>query len=141
MTTTVIPNTSTTATATSHRRPVWRAGVVSGLVAAAATCLVVVIARAGDVAVAVQGERIPVVGFAQVTFVGALLGIGLAKLIARRASHPRNTFLRVTVALTALSIVPDVIADATVGTKFVLALTHVVAAGIIVPAIASRVSE
>ena len=53
----------------------------------------------------------------------------------------RNTFLRVTVALTALSIVPDVIADATVGTKLVLALTHVVAAGIIVPAIASRVAD
>jgi hypothetical protein len=47
----------------------------------------------------------------------------------------------VTVALTALSIVPDVIADATVGTKFVLALTHVVAAAIIVPALACRVPE
>jgi hypothetical protein len=93
------------------------------------------------VAVAVGGERIPILGFAQLTLIGALLGIGLAKLTTRRASRPRHMFVRVTVALTALSIVPDVIADATVGTKFVLALTHVVAAAIIVPALACRVPE
>ena len=148
MTTTLIPATSTTATASapdatqvSTRRPVWRAGVVAGLIAAAATCLVVAVARAGDVGVAVQGERIPLLGFAQATFVGAFLGIGLAKLTARRASRPRRLFVRMTVALTALSVVPDVLVDASVGTKLVLALTHLVAAAIIVPAIASRVSE
>jgi hypothetical protein len=146
MTTTINTAISTTTSApgdfrVSTRRPVWRVGVLSGLVAAAATCLVVAIARAGDVAVAVQGERIPLLGFAQFTMVGALLGIGLAKLSARRAAHPRQMFVRVTVALTALSIVPDVVVDATVGTKSVLALTHVVAAAIIVPAIASRVPE
>ena len=146
MTTTTIPDTSTTTSASGDnsvaaRRPLWRAGVVSGLAAAAATCLVVVAARAGGVAVAVQGERIPILGFAQLTMVGALLGIGVAKVFSRHASRPRHTFARMTVALTALSIVPDVIADATVGTKFVLALTHVVAAAIIVPAIASRVPE
>jgi hypothetical protein len=37
-----------------------------------------------------------------------------------------------------LSLVPDVLADATTGTKMVLMLTHLVAAAIVVPAVARR---
>jgi hypothetical protein len=42
------------------------------------------------------------------------------------------------VALTALSLVPDAIADASTGTKLVLMLTHVVAASIVIPRLAAR---
>jgi predicted membrane channel-forming protein YqfA (hemolysin III family) len=103
-----------------------------------ATILIVAVARAADVAVAVQGERIPPAGFAELTLVGAVIGVVLAKSFARRAAEPRRTFVRVTVALTALSLVPDAIADASTGTKLVLMLTHVVAASIIIPRLAAR---
>jgi hypothetical protein len=141
ITTTTTPTTFTAEHVASTRRPVWRSGVASGLVAAVTTVAVVAVARAADVAVAIQDEQIPLLGFAQLTFVGALLGVGIAKLVRRRSTTPRRTFARLTVALTALSIVPDVIADASLGTKLVLAFTHVVAAAIIVPVIASRLAD
>ena len=81
------------------------------------------------------------VGFAQVTFVAALIGTALAVVFARRATRPRHTFVITTIALTALSLVPDVLADAETATRFTLALTHVVAAAIVIPALASRLSD
>ncbi|WP_345483249.1 DUF6069 family protein, partial [Actinopolymorpha pittospori] len=60
--------------------------------------------------------------------------------LARWARHPRRTFLRTTVVLTALSLVPDAIADANSATKALLMLTHLVAAAIVVPAIARRLT-
>ena len=100
--------------------------------------MIVASARAADVAVAVQGERIPVVGFAHFTLVGALIGVLLAKALARRARQLRRTFITTTLVLTALSLVPDVIVDASTASKAVRMLTHVVAAAIVVPALASR---
>ena len=41
-------------------------------------------------------------------------------------------------ALTAVSLVPDVLADATAATKLVLGLTHLVAAAIVIPTLAKR---
>jgi len=40
--------------------------------------------------------------------------------------------------LTVLSFVPDMLADADVGTKALLMFTHVVAAAIVIPAVARR---
>jgi hypothetical protein len=115
-------------------------GVVAGLVATAANCAAVVAARAAGAEIAIAGERIPLDGFAVLTLAGALIGIALAKAFSRWAEHPRATFVRTTVILTALSIVPDVLVDATVAAKFVLAATHVIAAAIIVPELARRLA-
>ena len=117
---------------------VWRTGLVAGLAAAVATTLTALVADAAGVSLAIAGEQIPLVGFAQLTLVGALVGIALGSVLARRARRPRTTFVRTTVALTALSIVPDLVADADVATRSVLGLTHVVAAAIVIPAIARR---
>ena len=87
--------------------------------------------------VAVDGESIPLAGFAQLTLVGALMGVAIARLCGRTRA-PRRTFAAVTVALTALSVVPDVTVDATLATRVVLVLTHLVAAAIVVPALAAR---
>ena len=98
MTTTTPTTYDTTAHAdvVSTRRPVWRAGAVAGLVAAVATMIVVAVARAGDVPLTVDGEEIPILAFAELTFVGAAIGIGLAKLLGRWARRPRRTFTVVT---------------------------------------------
>jgi hypothetical protein len=140
--TTVTANPTSTATRTTTTvRTLWKAGVVSGLVASVATTFTAAVARAADVPLAVKGEAIPIAGFAQLTFVGAMLGLVLAKVLNRRASNPRRTFLRTTVVLTALSIVPDFLADATTASRVVLAVTHLIGAAIIVPAIASRLAD
>ena len=123
--------------ATSRRLPLLRAGIAAGAVAAVANTLVVLAARAVDIPITVSGESIPLVGFAQLTLIGALLGVALARVSAR-AAHPRRAFTVVTVALTALSLIPDITADATTGTRLTLALTHLVAAAIIIPALAHR---
>ena len=60
--------------------------------------------------------------------------------MSRKARRPRSTFIRTTVALTVLSFVPDVIADATPATKALLMLTHLVAAAIVIPAVARRLT-
>ena len=139
--TTTVPFTQTPVASTTTRRTFWKAGLVSGLVAAVATTVVAAAARAADVSLAIDGEQIPLFGFAQLTLVGALIGTVMAKVMSKRAKHPRRTFVVTTVALTALSLVPDVTADTSTASKLVLMLTHVVAASIVVPALASRLSQ
>ena len=144
MTTTITTNTipaSTTddSVATTTRPRLWRAGAVAGAAAAAATTAVVVAARAADIPVAVAGEEIPLAGFAQMTVLATLIGVVLGRVLSRRASRPRHTFTVTTIALTAASLVPDVLIDATAGSKAVLMLTHLVAAAIVIPALATRV--
>jgi peptidoglycan/LPS O-acetylase OafA/YrhL len=120
---------------------VWRTGMLAGVTASVATSAVAAGAQALDVSFKVGGEAIPVAGFAQLTFIGAVIGTILAVVLSRRANHPKRTFLTTTLVLTVLSIVPDVLADAHTSTRFTLALTHVVAAAIVIPALASRLSE
>jgi hypothetical protein len=64
----------------------------------------------------------------------------LAVVLRRFARRPRRAFVRTTVALTVLSLVPDIIADAASSTKVLLMVTHVVAAAIVIPAVARRLS-
>ena len=122
-------------------RPVFRTGLVAGLVASAATTAVGGIAHAAGISFDLSGKAIPLAGFAQLTFVATMIGTLLAAVFARRATRPRYTFVVTTLALTALSIVPDVLADAQVSTRLALALTHIVAAAIVIPALASRLSD
>lgn len=133
MTATVVPTVETTTTI----RPLWRTGATAGVAAAVATTAIAVAAKAVDVPVEIAGEAIPVLGFAQLTLVCTAIGIGIARLCR---GH-RSRFVRITLALTALSFVPDLTADASVATKVTLILTHVVAAAIVIPALAERLTE
>jgi hypothetical protein len=127
-----------TATTGSRTTPLWRTGAVAGLAAGVATSVVAAVALAAGVPVAIEGEPIPVAGFAQLTLMCTAVGVVLAKALARWASRPRRTFTAATVALTALSIVPDLTVAATPATRLVLITTHLVAAAIVIPAIAHR---
>jgi hypothetical protein len=137
-TTATATNTTEAPARTARARALWVAGLVSGAIAAVATTVVAAVARAADVPLAIDGEQIPLFGFAQLTLMGAVIGIVLAVSFNKWARRPQRTFVVTTVVLTALSLVPDVIADATTGSKLVLMLTHVVAAAIVVPALAKR---
>jgi peptidoglycan/LPS O-acetylase OafA/YrhL len=134
----------TTAPAPSQRsttKQIRRTGLVAGLAASVATSTTAAVASAADVSLKVGGEAIPVIGFAQVTFVAAIIGTVMAVVMSHRARRPRHTFVVATIALTAFSIVPDVTADAHTATRLLLALTHLVAASIVIPALSSRLSD
>lgn len=139
-TVTVVPTTLLAEQATKSQ-PVWKHGLVAGLAASAASTVVVVVARATGVPVDVAGESIPILGFAQMTLLCTAIGMLLARVIGRRAARPRALFNKVAVALTWLSIVPDVTLDAGAATKVTLILTHFVAAALVIPALAGRLAE
>jgi hypothetical protein len=133
-----------TATATAPRTSTLGSLVLTGLAAtAAASVATPVVAAAGHAAgisLDIGGAPIPVLGFATLTAFFSVVGVILAVVLSRLARHPRSVFVRTTVVLTALSLVPDVIVDAAVSTKALLMLTHLVAAAIVVPAVARRLA-
>jgi hypothetical protein len=131
MTTTIAPTSSTTTSPTSSTSPLWRVGVRAGLTAAAATTAVAGVAMAAGVDFeTAPGEAIPLLGFAQLTLFFTAVGVVLARVLSRR------TFVRTTVGLTALSLVPDLVLSTDAGSKLVLMLTHLVVAAIVIPALA-----
>ncbi|MFC0039685.1 DUF6069 family protein [Actinomadura rayongensis] len=115
-------------------------GLAATAAASVATAVVAAVGSAAGVSLDVSGKPIPVPGFAMLTAVFSVIGLALALVLARTVRRPRAVFVRTTVALTALSLVPDVLADASVGTKALLMLTHLVAAAIVIPAVARRLS-
>jgi hypothetical protein len=137
--------TATTFTATTPQArtasasPTWRTGAAAGIAAGAAT--VAVAATANRLGVSLEtapGQAIPVLGFGQLALFFTAVGVLIAKVIGRRASQPRTTFIKATVTLTALSLVPDIALHAAVATKLTLMVTHLVAAAIVIPALSSR---
>jgi peptidoglycan/LPS O-acetylase OafA/YrhL len=84
---------------------------------------------------------IPLLGFAQLTFVGAVIGGVLLAVLNRRSDRPRHRFLQVTAALTALSCVPSVAMPPDAGTKAALVAIHLLAAAIIVPVLARHARD
>ncbi|WP_439673523.1 DUF6069 family protein [Embleya sp. MST-111070] len=129
----------TTAPAVAPRSLV-RTGIATAALAAAATPAVAAVGNAAGISLDIDGSPIPVTGFAVLTAVFSLVGLALAAVLNRRARTPRRTFVRTTVALTALSVVPDIIIDAAPSTKALLVLTHLVAATIVIPALARRLA-
>jgi len=115
-----------------------RTGVAAAAAASAATMIVAAGGHAVGISLDMAGAPIPVQGVGVLTAVFSLVGLVLAAVLSRTARNPRRTFVRTTVVLTALSLVPDVIADADPATKALLMLTHVVAAAIVIPAVARR---
>ena len=115
-------------------------GAGATVVAAVATSLVAAAGQAVGVSTAISGVPIPVEGFATLTVIFSVVGLVIATALRRFARRPRTAWVRTTVALTVLSLVPDAIADAATSTKALLMLTHVVAAAIVIPAVARRLS-
>jgi len=122
-------------------RRLLKTGATAGIAAAVATPTVAGVARGLGVSLRLSGQAIPLPGFATLTVMGAVIGTVLAIGLVRLASRPRRSFVTTTIALTLLSIVPDLLVNAQVSTKLTLVLTHFVAAAIVVPALATRLPE
>ena len=141
MTATTLTTTTTHSDVRPSNRQLRRSGAVAGAVAAVATTGVAIAADAAGVPITIGGESIPMAGFAQLTLFFTAIGVVIASVMARRADRPRHTFVSTTLVLTAVSLVPDVLADAQTATKLTLMLTHVVAAAIVIPSLASRLAD
>jgi len=142
MTATLLPqSTSRSVTIEPEAAPsLWRTGLKAGVIAAATTTGIALVAGAAGVSFEIEGEAIPLAGYAQMTMIGAVLGVLLANALRRWAQHPQQTFVRATIALTALSVVPDLTMGFDAASAATLVLAHVAAAAIIVPRIADRLS-
>jgi len=122
------------------RRPVWKHGLAAAVLATGATTLIAAVAHAMGETFELHGAGIPPIAFTQLTLIFSLVGVGLAAILARTARRPRRAFLVTTVALTALSVVPDLTFGFEPTGAAVLILAHLTAAAIVIPILASRLA-
>jgi hypothetical protein len=128
---------------------VWKHGLAATAAAAiVVTAIAALASRAGVSFVdpAHPDLPIPLLGFAELTVVFSLLGVGLAAIFARKARRPRSTFVRTTLVLLALSVLPDFgilpgFPAFDTATALTLAALHLVAAAIVIPVLAGRLAE
>ncbi|MDT0386717.1 DUF6069 family protein [Streptomyces dubilierae] len=139
------PAASRTVTGFLSARPVWLVGVLATLAGAVVTEAFALAARAAGVPMeaaspgATEAAEIPVGGFFGGVVFWSVAGIVLAVVLARWARRPARTFTVTTVALTALSLAGPAVAPHTaVSTQVVLAVSHLVAAAVIIPLLARR---
>ncbi len=133
-----VPNAPAPAT---ERQLVWKHGVAAAVVASVATTVLAAVASAAGISFADStGASIPIAGFAELTLVFSLVGIGIAAVMARKVRRPQRAFVRTAVALTALSVVPDLTFGFDAGSAATLITLHTVAAAIVVPTLAERLA-
>lgn len=128
--------------------PVWRVGALAVLLAAVATEIYGLIARAAGIPMAAAGtgsakaSPITVGMFAMGTVTAAFWGVILAVLLARFAKRPARTFLVSTLVLLGVSFVaPLTAADTATSTKLMLCGGHLLAAAVIIPVVTRRLAE
>ena len=137
--TTTDPNPA--ASTRADRSSLRKATVAVGATAAVATTAVAALLHAAGVTFAIDGEAIPLLGFAQMAFLWTLVGGVLAGSLRKRSAQPRHRWIQATVVLTALSCMPSVTAPASTGTRLALCLTHLVAAAIVIPVLARHLAD
>lgn len=113
-------------------------GLLATLGAVAATTLVAALATGVGVELEVPdgGEAIPLSGIAFVTGVFSLVGVVIAAALLRWSDRPSEQFVRTTVALTTLSLVPPWLVGAAASTSVALVVLHLAAAAVMIPALA-----
>jgi Family of unknown function (DUF6069) len=128
-------------------RPVWLVSTLAGLAAAVATEAYGLAARAAGVPMeagnvgASVAEPVTVGMFAMGTLICTFWGTVLAVLLARFARRPARAYLRVSVALTVVSLAFPLSAGATAtSTRLMLAVAHLVAAAIVIPTVTRRLT-
>ncbi|MFD3441063.1 DUF6069 family protein [Streptomyces sp. NPDC058685] len=129
-------------------QPVWRAGVVAAVAGAITTEAFATLARLAGVPLeaanpgADAAAAIPPLGFAFGVLFWSVVGIVLAVVLARFAKRPARTFAVTTATMTVLSLAPPFMAPHTaLSTQIVLALSHLVAAAVIIPALTVRLTH
>jgi Family of unknown function (DUF6069) len=123
-----------------------RTGGLAIIIAAVANSVVGIGADAAGVAMEVKGfgskirESIPFFAYFVSTALGGAVGI-LLMLLMKKVGIKKKTFLIVTGVLTLLSLISPLTANASIGTKVVLEVLHIIAAVIIIPALAKGLTN
>lgn len=124
-------------------RPLWQVGLAAALIAAAASVIVYAAARAAGVPMELtevfddEFARMPVMNMAFAALLeGGVAGTALAAACRRWARRPRSSFVILAIAGLLASFAFPIASDASMATKVVLSISHVVVAIIIVPALA-----
>jgi hypothetical protein len=112
-------------------------GAVATFAAVVVTALAAALAQAGgvDFVVPEGGETIPLSGIAFVTGFFSVVGLVIAAVVLRWSTRPAELFVRTTVTLTAVSLVPPLLSGAEGATVAALMALHLVAAGVMIPAL------
>ena len=115
-------------------------GVIATPAAVVITTLTAALARAvgADFEVPDGGETIPLSGFAVVTGFFSIIGVVIAAALLRWSARPAERFLWTAVSLTALSLVPPLLAGANAATTTALVGLHLVPAAVMIPSLARR---
>jgi hypothetical protein len=124
-------------------RPLWQVGLAAALIAAMASVIVYLAARAAGVPMELtevfedEYTRMPMINMA----LGALLeggaaGTALAAACRSWARHPRSCFVALTTTGLIASFALPLTSDASTATKVVLLISHIVVALIVVPPLA-----
>ena len=121
-------------------RSLFAIGLLATLIATAATTATAAVAMAVGVNFEIPdgGRRIPLPGLATVTGVLSIVGVLIAVALRRWSAGPATWFLRTTMTLTAISLVPTVAAEADAGTTTALIVLHLVAASVMIPTMVRR---
>jgi Family of unknown function (DUF6069) len=137
--TTSAPTATVPAARPSAPRALVRTTAVATLVAAAAVELLVAVVKAAGADVAIQGKPLGFGGCTVALLMCMVPAVALVAGVRRWAAHPARAWVRITVALTAVSFVPDLTVSSTsTGSRLTLMTAHLVAAAIIVPLVARR---
>ena len=126
-------------TSHTHRlRGLAGTGFIATLAAVVATTLTAALAQAVGVDFEVPdgGETIPLSGFAVVTGFFSAVGVVMATALLRWSARPAERFVRTTVSLTAISLVPPFVSGANPATTTALIGLHLVAATVRIPTLA-----
>ncbi len=114
------------------------AGIIATLAAMVATPLAAALARSVGVDFEVPdgAEPIPLSGFAVVTGFFSVVGVVMSTALLRWSARPAERFVRTTVSLTAISLVPPFASGANPATITALLGLHLVAATVMIPTLA-----
>lgn len=112
------------------------AGLLAAVVTAGVTTAAAALLRLGGVDLKVDGGEVPVAGIGTVTFAAASVGVLLAVAMRRWSARPAELFVRVALALTAVSLVPPVLWGHGPSTVVALVVLHLLAAAVMVSAVA-----
>jgi hypothetical protein len=136
--------TFTASHTTRRTRRSWiltRSTVAVGAIAAAIVTAAAGLLHAVGVSFEIDGEMIPLLGFAQMTVLGAVIGGFVLAGLNRWSTAPRRRFVQVAVTLTALSCAPSVAMPDGIATKLALVALHVLAAAIIIPVLLRHAND